>query len=137
MIAVICIDDRGGMSFNRRRQSQDRLLRQDLLREAGSRPVWMSGYSLRPFPSPPANLRPAEDFYRRAGAGELCFFENTDPVPHLASAEGLILYHWNRVYPSDLRLPLPLEGWTMSRREEFPGSSHERITKEVFIRQER
>ena len=35
MIAVVCIDDKGGMLFNRRRQSQDRLLREDLLREAG------------------------------------------------------------------------------------------------------
>ena len=34
MIAVVCVDDRGGMLFNRRRQSQDRLLRQDLLEEA-------------------------------------------------------------------------------------------------------
>jgi len=31
MIAVVCVDDRGGMLFNRRRQSQDRVLRGDLL----------------------------------------------------------------------------------------------------------
>ena len=114
MILIACVDDRGGMLFNRRRQSQDRLLRQDLLEEAGGRPGWLSPYSLKQFPDPPENLRCAEEFFHRA--------------------EGVILYHWNRRYPADLYFPLPLEGWTLARREEFPGSSHERITKEVYTR---
>ena len=134
MILIACVDDRGGMLFNRRRQSQDRLLRQDLLEEAGGRPVWLNPYSLKQFPDPPENLRCAEDFFRRAGEGELCFFEDADPAPWLEAAEGVILYHWNRRYPADLYFPLPLAGWTLARREEFPGSSHERITKEVYTR---
>ena len=36
-------------------------------------------------------------------------------------------------YPADLYWDLPLEGWTLARREEFPGFSHEIITKEVYI----
>ena len=76
MILIACVDDRGGMRFNRRRQSQDRLLRQDLLEEAGGRPVWLSPYSLKQFPDPPENLRCAEEFFHRAGEGELCFFED-------------------------------------------------------------
>jgi len=67
---------------------------------------------------------PAEDFPRRAGPGELCFFEDLDPALWLAEAEEVVLYHWNRTYPSDRRFPLPLAGWTLARREEFPGSSH-------------
>lgn len=134
MILTACIDDRGGMLFHRRRQSQDRLLRRDLLAEAGGRPVWLSPYSLKQFPDPPENLRCAEDFFRRAGRGELCFFEDTDPAPWLDRAESILLYHWNRRYPADLYFPLPLTGWTLARREEFPGSSHETITKEVYTR---
>ena len=137
MIIIACIDDRGGMRFNRRRQSQDRRLRQDLLREAAGRPVWMNAYSWKQFPAPPENLRPAEDFPGRAGPGEYGFFEDVDPAPYLAEAEGLLLYHWNRTYPADLRFPLPLTGWMLARREEFPGSSHEKITKEVFVRADR
>lgn len=138
MIAVICIDDRGGMCFNHRRQSQDHILRQDLLAEARGRTVWMNAYSLRQFASPPANLRAAEDFPDRAGRGELCFFENVDPAGCWERVEGLVLYRWNRVYPAGLRLALPLgDGWVLERREEFAGSSHERITKEVFVRSER
>ena len=134
MILIACVDDRGGMRFNRRRQSQDRRLRQDLLSEAAGGPLWMSPYSLEQFSDPPENLRCAEEFFHRAGEGELCFFEDVDPAPWLERAEGVILYHWNRRYPADLYFPLPLAGWTLVRREEFPGSSHERITKEVYTR---
>ena len=38
-----------------------------------------------------------------------------------------------RAYPADLYWDLPLEGWTLARREEFPGFSHEIIAKEVYI----
>lgn len=134
MILAACIDDRGGMLFNRRRQSQDRLLRQDLLAEAGGRPVWMNAYSRKQFPDPPGNLRCAEDFPHQAGPGELCFFEDVDPAPWLKEAEAVVLYRWNRRYPADRYFPLPLAGWTLERREEFAGSSHERITKEVYTR---
>ena len=38
MILVICVDDKGGMAFNGRRQSMDRLLRADLLQTVGEGP---------------------------------------------------------------------------------------------------
>ena len=133
MILIACIDDRGGMLFNRRRQSQDRLLRLDLLREAAGRPVWMNDYSRRQFDPAPENILVAEDFAARAGEGEFCFFEDADPAPWLEKAEEVILYRWNRRYPADRYFPLPLEGRTLERREEFAGSSHERITKEVWV----
>ena len=53
------------------------------------------------FSDPPEMVRAAEDFPRRAGPGELCFFEDLDPAPWLAEAEEVVLYHWNRTYPSD------------------------------------
>lgn len=134
MILAVCVDARGGMLFNRRRQSQDRLLREDLLTEAAGRPLWMSAYSLRQFPDPPDNLRAAENFPALAGSGEFCFFEDCDPAPWLEHAEEILLYCWNRAYPADVYFPLPLAGWTLARREDFPGYSHETITKEVYRR---
>ena len=134
MIAIVCIDDKGGMLFNHRRQSQDRMLRADLLREAARRPVWMNAYSARQFGAPAENLRVAEDFPDRAGSGELCFVEDRDLSPLAGKLEGLILYRWNRTYPADLYFTLSLEGWTLERREEFAGSSHECITREVYRR---
>ena len=133
MIIVVCIDEKGGRLFNRRRQSQDRLLREDLLREAVGKPIWMNEYSAGQFTEEPENIRVAEDFYLQAGEGEFCFFEDVDPVPWLDRAEAVILYHWNRRYPGDRYFPQPLAGWSAVRTEDFMGSSHECITKEVLV----
>lgn len=37
MTLILCVDDRGGLSFNGRRQSQDRRVREDLLTMAAVR----------------------------------------------------------------------------------------------------
>ena len=132
MIVAVCVDDRGGMLFNRRRQSQDRLLREDLLRETGSSPLWMSGYTARQFSPQPENVRITEDL--AAVPEGYCFVETQDPGTWATPPAGLIVYRWNRVYPADLFCTLPLEQWTLVRREEFAGSSHEKITKEVYTR---
>lgn len=134
MIAALCIDDNCGMLFNRRRQSQDRALRADLLREAAGGPVWMNEYSAKQFQENPQNLRVAPDFLAQAGPGELCFVEDLDLTGWVEKLEGIIIYRWNRTYPADFRFTLPLEGWRLARAGEFTGSSHERITKEVYIR---
>lgn len=114
------------MLFNRRRQSQDRLLRQDLLSEAAGGPLWMSPYSREQFSDPPEMVRAAEDFPRRAGPGELCFFEDLDPALWLAEAEEVVLYHWNRTYPSDRRFPLPLAGGLWRGGRSSPGPAMRR-----------
>lgn len=134
MIVVVCLDDRGGMLFNRRRQSQDRVLRQNLLALAAGRPLWMSPYSLSQFPQPADNLRAAEDCLDRAGEGELCFVETENPAPWADRIEGIVLYRWNRRYPADLFCTLPLDCFVLDSREDFPGSSHEMITREVYRR---
>lgn len=134
MIIAVCVDDRGGMAFNRRRQSQDRVLRRDLLEEASGRKLWMSGYSAGQFSPLPENCRTAEDFPEQAGPGDLCFFEDRDPAAWLAEAEGVIVYRWNRHYPADRYFAFSQEAWRLERREEFAGYSHEWITKEVYRR---
>ena len=48
----------------------------------------------------------------------------------------VILYQWNRRYPADRYFPLELTdgSWELQRTEELKGSSHEKITKEVYGR---
>ena len=63
---------------------------------------------------------------------ELC--KGICAVSYLSKIEKVAVYRWNRLYPSDLRLDLEtlLRGRHMISRREFPGSSHERITEEVY-----
>ena len=133
MIVIVCVDDQNGMLFNHRRQSQDRVLRQDLICETSGCVLRMNAYSLRQFKETPPNVRSSEDFLEQAGPGEFCFVEDRDLLPFADRLEKLILYRWNRRYPADFYFTIPLEGWTLERREEFPGSSHETITKEVYV----
>ena len=134
MILIACVDGRNGMAFNRRRQSRDRAVRADLLAEIWERPLWVNAATARQFaPEEQARLRVDPAFLEQAGPGEPCFVEDRSVAPFAGQAERVILYRWDRAYPADLFWDLPLEGWTLARREEFPGFSHKLITKEVYV----
>ena len=75
----------------------------------------------------------SENFLGEAKEGEFCFVEDADVGEYLQRIEAVILYRWNRRYPADVYFTLDLnEKWMLERTEEFKGSSHERITKEVY-----
>lgn len=133
MILMACVDGRGGMAFHHRRQSQDRLVRWNLLKEAGRSPLWVAPSTAKLFTEvQQSRLRIDEAFLERAGPGEFCFVEDRSVAPCAGRVEQVILYRWDRAYPADFYWDLPLEGWTLARREEFTGYSHKIITKEVY-----
>lgn len=135
MNVIVAIDDKYGMMFNNRRQSKDGELRKDILCEVGEVKLWMNDYTYRQFEEELGkNVCVAEDFVDKAGAGEYCFVENLSLQEYEDSIEELILYKWNRVYPSDLKFDIDLrsESWQMASTVDFVGSSHDKITKEVW-----
>ena len=136
VIAVLCVDDRGGRAFHGRRQSQDRVLRRELMARVGSGHIWMNAYSAGQFePEYAGQIRVAEDCLQRAGRGEFCFVE-TQPLANCEDRlEQIILFRWNRLYPADTWLDLPLSrhGWHVAERWDFPGFSHKKITQEVYV----
>lgn len=80
MIIMICLDDRGGMLFNKRRQSQDVLLRQQILTETAGGRLWMNSYSAKQFAEESAaNIVVDEAFMDKARPGDFCFIENVAP----------------------------------------------------------
>ena len=135
MIIVFCIDDKHGMMFNGRRQSQDRILREKILADAGNSKIWMNSYSAKLFGDvEPGRIQVDEDFLEKAGNREVCLVENVDVKPYLEKAEEIILYKWNRTYPADTWFDTDLTNWEMVETIEFAGSSHEKITKERYRR---
>lgn len=134
MILIACVDDRLGMAFNRRRQSQDRVLRGRMLERVGGAPLWMSPYSARQFGPLPSNIHPVEDFLERAGEGEYAFTELDPPGRWAGRIEGVLLYRWGRSYPADLAFDLSLEGFALQSSVAFAGSSHPEITEEIYIK---
>lgn len=135
MIAIVCVDDNKGMMFNHRCQSQDRVLREDILQEASGKAVWMNAYSAKQFAdTDPDRLKICEKFLEKADCGEFCFVEDKDLRPYLGQVEEIVLYKWNRVYPADFRFEVDLSSWKLEETKEFSGSSHEKITKERYTR---
>lgn len=135
MILVCCVDEIWGMAFFGRRQSRDRLLCENLASSAGETAIWMDERSAPLFKDSGAKVLCGEDFAQLAAPGEFCFLEFSSPARVEPLAEKIILYHWNRRYQSDLKFDISLENWKLISTEEFPGSSHEKITKEVYVRE--
>ena len=48
--------------------------------------------------------------------------------------EELIIFWWNKKYPSDFYLDLSFEKWKKTASEEFEGFSHDIITEEIYRR---
>ena len=134
MILIACVDDSLGMAFHRRRQSKDRLLRERILEQVGDAPLWMSPYSAKQFEEGVENIRADEAFLTRCGEQEYAFTELEAPGKFAPQIGKLILYRWNRSYPAELYFDLDLGGYTLSAVHEFAGSSHEKITEEIYIK---
>lgn len=135
MKLVVCLDDGNGILFNKRRQSKDSILRQRLLERSRGSVLWMNAYSAAQFAEMSDSIRVNEDFLSKAGEGEYCFVENLDVAPFADRINQVIVYKWNRKYPADTRFPMELftSRWKLIESTEFAGSSHERITEEVYI----
>lgn len=135
MHVILCLDDKDGMLFNHRRQSQDRVLRRHILALCGARALWLNVYSSGQFTEHErARLRIDNQFLALAGKGDYCFVEDQAIEPFLDQIESIILFGWNRVYPADRYFDRSLldHGWTLQETEAFTGSSHAKITKEVY-----
>ena len=135
MRVIVCLDDRNGMLFNRRRQSRDRRVVEDILRELGEKRLLVNGFSAPLFERAGERIRVEDDPLAAAGREDVCFVENLPLAPWAAAIERLTVYRWNRVYPADMRLDLALEsGWRLVAASDFPGFFHEKITKEIYER---
>ena len=83
----------------------------------------------------PTAIRVDRDPAARAAEGDgLCLLELQDPEAALERADRLVLYRWGRHYPADRRLDLPPAGWRLEGQTEFPGRSHDMITKEIYVK---
>lgn len=137
MNIIVCVDDKNGMMFNKRRQSRDRILIEDAIKEVGKNILWINEYSAKQFVDfELLNVKVDENFMDLAKNGEYCFVENISLEVYESQIERIILYHWNRVYPADFYFTMNVTDskWQKVKVEEFVGFSHEKITKEIFER---
>ena len=134
MTVIVCIDTGRGMTFFGKRQSTDSVLRERILSLAAGKKLIMNAYSASQFGEDGAitvaNGAPFDT------EDAVWFTETEDPAPWADSIDTLVIYRWNRAYPRELLLTLdPFEaGMRLCSVTDFEGSSHTRITEEIWTR---
>ena len=139
MKLLICVEDNGGTMFNGRRLSMDLTVREKILEASRGRRLLMSHYSRKQFDGMETGsvteILADDDFLSKAQPGDACFLEGQDPAAVFGDVTELVLFRWNRRYPADQYFDKGLlKGLSLKRTAEFPGSSHETITMEVYGR---
>lgn len=128
MKLIVCLDDKNGMMFNKRRQSRDKILIENVLELCKGEKLYTNEYSAKLFPENTVeiieNIEEIENGY--------CFAENF--LVNEENVEEIIAYKWNRLYPADTYFNIDLDNWKMTETVEFEGSSHEKITREIYVR---
>ena len=134
MKLILFLDERGGMLFNHRRQSQDRKAREYILNMTMGGRLLMNPYSAKQF-GECEGITVTESPARDAREEDFVLIENL-PVS-LTGVSEVILILWNTLYPSDVSFDvasLRKEGFALQKSEEFSGYSHEKITVEFHRR---
>ena len=129
MNLYICLDDRNGLQFNHRRQSRDAAVLEDI------RSQLTGNLLIDPF-SEKLIREAAIPYVLPPETAQDCFAEDVPSEETLKNTRRLVIYRWNRHYPSDVRWEPDLQemGFVPEETTEFPGSSHEKITREVYVR---
>ena len=128
MKLIVCLDDKNGMMFNKRRQSRDRVLIENVLELCKGEKLYTNEYSSKLFPE---NSVEVFDSIENVG-NEYCFAENF--TVNEENIEEIIVYKWNRLYPADTYFNIDLAGWNLTETVDFEGSSHEKITRGIYVR---
>ena len=120
------------MLFNHRRLSRDRRVCEKILDYSNEKELWMNAYSRKLFTdlTDINSIQIDEKFLDKSQS--ICFVENQDITPYLPKIDTLVLFQWNRDYPADFFFTVDLSQWNLISTEDFEGTSHEKITMEVY-----
>ncbi len=133
MTLIFCVDDNFGLMFNKRRQSRDSAVLDDIKNCFAGEKILISEYSEKLFNEAGVDYIVCESFQNQDG---IYFIEDKYSPDLLSLANEVILYHWGKVYPADTKFDIELLGadFTLAEQSVFKGTSHNEIKKEVYTR---
>ena len=135
MTVIVCLDNANGMMFNHRRQSRDANVVKDILKTINGASLLIAPYSEPLFSQAEYSVSVSDSFLIDAGAEDYCFVENTSVAEFKEKISKLIIYKWNRDYPADFFFDIDYANdYRLETTLDFGGTSHEKITKEVYVR---
>ncbi len=132
MNIIVCLDQNNGISFNHRRQSRDSEVIKRILKLSENSRLFVSEYSASLFKNTPAIVN--NNLLNSAQDGEFCFVEDMDVFTSLNKIQDVIIYRWDKIYPSDKKFPVisVLNNKQLASTADFVGSSHDKITEEIY-----
>lgn len=134
MNIIVCLDESKGMLFNHRRQSKDSKVLQNIATLTSK--LWIHPFSEKMFCEVQGELQVEvkidRDFLDKATEGEYCFVEDQMLATYIDKIEQIIIYRWNRRYPTDFIFDVDLNEWEQIESVDFEGTSHKKITREIY-----
>lgn len=133
MTLIFCVDNNFGLMFNKRRQSRDSAVLEDIKKSFKGKAIFISAYSEKLFCEADVSHTLCE---RLAECNGVCFVEDKYSPDLFTLADEVILYHWGKVYPADSILDIDLlnTDFTLCEAEILTGTSHKEIKKERYTR---
>lgn len=134
MKIFVCLDEAGGMLFNKRRQSSDRVVRENMLEMLGENLLYVNSYTAKQFTEEEVERIVIDDICLVNEKDGCIFVENMTVGECLSEIEQIVVYRWKRKYPADFFFDIDLTSveWELISSEEFAGHSHECIGKEIY-----
>ena len=126
MKIIACVDNDMGLMFHQRRQTQDRIVRENI--KALKERIYKNEYSYQLYKDTLDDVIVDNDFIKH-GENHYCLIENVSVKD--CDIDEMILYRWNTIYPCDYYLDIDLSKFQLVKQEMFKGSSHE-VTKEIY-----
>ena len=131
---IFTLDDRNATRFHNKRQSRDAVVAKHIADTYKSVPIYIQKKSISFFD----DLEDQPDFIIFDSITEVpkdavVFME--EPVHSIDLflwTENIHVFRWNRIYPSLITDRIDLTNFHKSVIQEFAGSSHEKITEEIY-----
>ncbi len=134
MEVIICLDRENGRLFNSRRQSSDRKIREHLFANLGDRKLWVDSYTAKQFEDYKDRIVVDDRFLSHMGSEDVCFLERGE-MPPAENMKRLIVYRWDKIYPSDVSLDEAVyRCFSYALQGSFSGYSHDKIFWEVYCK---
>ena len=133
MNVIVCLDDNKGMLFNNRRQSRDKVVTEDIMKSLDGENLFILPFSEKLFEGLDNVCCVEESAFYDSSQYDTFFVENI-ALSEIDNIESIIVYNWNRVYPADFYCDIDFEGFSLKQESELKGNSHEKITKQIFVK---
>ena len=132
MNIIVCLDDNKGLLFNNRRQSRDKIVIKNIVDNITDN-IYIDDYSKELFEEY-LDLDKIKQISNNIDENGYYFIEDYSLISNVDNIDNIIIYNWNRSYPSDIKFDIDLNNYNLISEEEFVGFSHEKITKQIYKR---